>query len=458
MDDEKNPYPFVEVRAESTFKSLSNSLFEISCRDSAYALATALKHKPTGETVLAISYPGSGTEDDWGQDFKSMFPKEIILDAIQHGFSKSADPDDKNGCCVSGSGFVSRWKDLKKDLKFLDKLEKKIKESGTKFDKIYVVGHSLGGAIAALSYPEIVKRFDNLDIPIIMSSVGAPRVFAEKDAVRFHKQFAGKNSDKHRAYRFVNFGDCVTFLPMRDRVAGWIMGHGNWMHYGRAFYVNREFGLSWKGIKKPWSLREREQDFTALGTPGCISPKFVNDLIGSGSKGKIGIVMYHGLDEHASRAKKIREEAQRQGLDPMCKKKMYCGEKGCWSTNGGSCKNAMKKSLDPDKDKDDLYNCPSEYKDAGYCKKSSWWGKKYLRKCERREFSPVVQSEYARTSTLVHEGSQISASMFPSTQQHYLLVLFVVTVMCLLIYSIYRKCAKKHLSSTEKYLLLEEEI
>ncbi|MFZ5988630.1 MAG: lipase family protein, partial [Bacillota bacterium] len=97
-------------------------------------------------------------------------------------------------------GFYRAYKDIKVEI------EQLIKDSWTK--KIFLTGHSLGGALASICALDLIKTCNSKWINGIYT-FGAPRCF-DKNKAKIYDELYGD-----RTYRVVNNNDIVTRIPTR---------------------------------------------------------------------------------------------------------------------------------------------------------------------------------------------------------------------------------------------------
>lgn len=145
---------------------------------------------------------------------------------------------------------------------------KKAKDDGK---KIYVAGHSLGGALATVAALYFIKNKTNPDKVI---TFGCPRVVNKKTADIIDANY------KHLFCRVVNNNDVVTRVPPRSL---------KYSHIGELWYFKgsgeliMDDDLSWWDLF--WSRIEgRWEDFGELGTDG------LNDHFMDNYKKQLGMV------------------------------------------------------------------------------------------------------------------------------------------------------------------------
>jgi len=203
----------------------------------------------SGRKEMVIAYPGTETMNDVASDLASALHQLITFNQRTYdaalGFSKhyeniqaSTSPD--NSFPGTFEEFIKqRFEEIRPDM-------------------IRVVGHSLGGALAALQAVDLQEqRGDWLDdTPIALSTFGQPRVFQDASAEQAQSAFGDGNSFGNYAYRYVNYGDPVPSCPGAETLG--------FKHFGTAFYSNYRYRLTSWG----WYFTREHRDFTPHHVPG----------------------------------------------------------------------------------------------------------------------------------------------------------------------------------------------
>ena len=132
------------------------------------------------DAMLILAFRGTQTLEDWQTDFKVQLV-ESSVGRVHKGFTESLD---------------NIWEEIKQSIsQFRDKNQ-----------KIWITGHSPGGALAALAVDRLTE--DDEDISGLYT-FGQPRVGDKDFAGNFNWKI------KSRAFRFVNDEDIVTRVPPR---------------------------------------------------------------------------------------------------------------------------------------------------------------------------------------------------------------------------------------------------
>ncbi|MBN1442555.1 MAG: lipase family protein [Planctomycetes bacterium] len=138
-----------------------------------------------GESIF-LAFRGTSTVFEWIQDAK--------IAQVDYTFVA--------GGGLTEQGFTEIYASLRDDvLAKIDELA-----AGDSYSKLYVTGHSLGGALAVLAAPDLIE---NGPVPsVFMYNFGAPRVGDPDAFVPLYDTLLGVNS-----WRIVNTRDAVTDQP-----------------------------------------------------------------------------------------------------------------------------------------------------------------------------------------------------------------------------------------------------
>ena len=132
------------------------------------------------DAVLILAFRGTQTLEDWQTDFKVKLVKSSV-GRVHRGFTESLD---------------NIWEDIKQSIaQFCDKSQ-----------KIWITGHSLGAALAALAVDRLTEGEEEVSG---LYTFGQPRVGDKEFAENFDWKI------KSRSFRFVNDEDIVTRVPPR---------------------------------------------------------------------------------------------------------------------------------------------------------------------------------------------------------------------------------------------------
>ncbi|MDD5610580.1 MAG: lipase family protein [Candidatus Omnitrophica bacterium] len=135
----------------------------------------------SNETMIILAFRGSQTPEDWQTDFKVRLVASAF-GRVHRGFNEGLD-------------YI--WGDVERILAlFRDQNQ-----------KIWVTGHSLGAALAALAVDRLTE--EEMDVSGLYT-FGQPRVGDNKFADNFDDKI------KYRSFRFVNDEDIVTRVPPRS--------------------------------------------------------------------------------------------------------------------------------------------------------------------------------------------------------------------------------------------------
>ncbi|CAM9908733.1 unnamed protein product, partial [Heterosigma akashiwo] len=157
---------------------------------------------------IVLAFRGSDNAADWDDNFKNKFRTEPCSDT--------------HGCVHAG---FKRHLDL-----IWDEIVTEINSGARQEKRLWICGHSLGGALATLAASRFTTLFDR---PVASCfTYGAPRV----------GNYQWASAQRFRLYRIVNKNDFVPTVPWP--VTGW-------RHYGVEWYLSCndevfEFFPSWR--------------------------------------------------------------------------------------------------------------------------------------------------------------------------------------------------------------------
>lgn len=143
------------------------------------------------------------------------------------------------------SGFLTRYKDHLNEEDFGSQLLKYVKKINPEY--IYIVGHSLGGAISAMCGADFATNQDYKGYKIVVITFGQPRAFDYETATEVENLFKPGNKNGNEYWRIMQYGDVVPDLP--DTQMGF-------EHAGRPFELNKKI---WTG---KWQFQEQRQDWS----------------------------------------------------------------------------------------------------------------------------------------------------------------------------------------------------
>jgi hypothetical protein len=167
-----------------------------------------------GSRAIIVAFRGTYSITNTIVDLSTV-PQEYVPYPAP-GDGEDGDPGrDRPEChnCTVHMGFWESWKNARKEV--IPTLEK-LREEYPDYP-IYLVGHSLGGAVASLAALElkVAKRWDN----VIVTTFGEPRV-GNSGLVRFLDEAFGLNDESNleeRLYRRVtHYNDPVPLLPLGE--------------------------------------------------------------------------------------------------------------------------------------------------------------------------------------------------------------------------------------------------
>ena len=152
-----------------------------------------------------VPYPGNGGTDTSGG---SML--ESILHPLRHS-RRSIDPE-KGDCakCTVHAGFMTAWRHTRNEI--LPQLESLIEKYPGY--QLTLVGHSLGGAVAALASLDLKSRGWNPKV----TTFGEPRIGNDALMEYMDKAFISEDSmeSKDMYRRVTHVDDPVPLLPLRE--------------------------------------------------------------------------------------------------------------------------------------------------------------------------------------------------------------------------------------------------
>jgi len=186
----------------------------------------------------------------------SMYAEDLLVtaQALATDFLTGEEIGDIDSKYEASLGFASRFKDIFDDKsKFEDKIQKLLNESyenGTNFQEIYIVGHSLGGAVAQLAAVHLYERliFEE-GTKFILATLASPRVYRKASANEVQTKYIDDPAMNFHSYRFVNYGDIVPNFPFR-----W----AGFSHLGATYYINH---VKCNDDSQAWRFTRQGKDF-----------------------------------------------------------------------------------------------------------------------------------------------------------------------------------------------------
>ncbi|CAB1117639.1 unnamed protein product [Ectocarpus sp. CCAP 1310/34] len=175
------------------------------------------------DDVILVVFRGSSELTDWTTNFnlvRRLVPSDWLLDGLGCDVHQGFD-DAVETVWNPGSAHPSGMRNIIKTL---------CKEEG-KHRKLYLAGHSLGGALATVAAARLAFM-DDVKISGIYT-IGSPRVFGENMADRFNAKMNDGTRMKDKYFRCRNNNDLVTRGPLRP-----------YKHVGTEIYFDRFGGLS----------------------------------------------------------------------------------------------------------------------------------------------------------------------------------------------------------------------
>jgi len=192
------------------------------------------------------------------------------------------------------TGFLTRYNEHMEEEDFKSQLLKFVQKRKPEY--IYIVGHSLGGAIASICGADLVTNDNYKGYKIVVVTFGAPRAFTWDTATAVNNYFKLGNTGGHEFWRFLQYGDTVPSLPMTS------LGYE---HVGRPFYLTKTLWIPGMSGGK-WELKEQKQDFSAYSFMGFSGTVHTCTTAGTAST--------HFMSEYECRLEEVRTQAKSDGL------------------------------------------------------------------------------------------------------------------------------------------------
>lgn len=204
------------------------------------------------EAMVILAFRGTQTLEDWQTDFKVQLV-ESSVGRVHRGFTESLD---------------NIWEEITQSIsQFRDKNQ-----------KIWITGHSLGGALATLAVDRLTEEDEDISG---LYTFGQPRA-GDKD-------FAG-NFDlkiKSRSFRFFNDEDIVTRVP--PRLLGYEhIGTVRFFDYQGVLHKDNIFWKSWLSSCESAAARSLDR-FSELKSqyPNCAEDHSLNRYLANTRKNYI---------------------------------------------------------------------------------------------------------------------------------------------------------------------------
>lgn len=176
------------------------------------------------------------------------------------------------------AGFLAAWKEVQDIV--IQKIQEKTRDGGYRFQKIYSIGYSHGGALAAFAHECCWFHREDIRKKIYGIGFEAPRILGG---------FRVKRQIKERWNQFVVFRnrqDLVTHLP-----PAWM----GFRHVGRVVRI----GGDWQVSAALKGLFKKGQRWRSAAELGCVLPHYQNEVLrglGEFDKSNEGIALRMAME------------------------------------------------------------------------------------------------------------------------------------------------------------------
>ena len=175
------------------------------------------------DAMLILAFRGTQTLEDWQTDFEVELVKSNV-GRVHRGFTESLD-------------YI--W----------DEIKQSIGKFRAKNQKIWITGHSLGGALATLAVDRLTEEDEDVSG---LYTFGQPRVGDKEFAENFDMKI------KSRSFRFVNDEDIVTRVP--PRLLGYEhIGTVRFFDYQGVLYKDNIFWKKWLSFSESAAARSLDR-------------------------------------------------------------------------------------------------------------------------------------------------------------------------------------------------------